>query len=162
MPLFTHWVNEALAWWRKVGERPDGSDIGEVWSDQYQTIEVHDRFTWWLAMQPYLTGGHHQGSTRMPMKEYQDRICDTLDYFGGDTAKGAMGQSHRTGTPAPFQLTGWEVSGQDQFDDVPSNPHRISEREGDSRGYLVTCTTTKWAHLSGYGNGARRPDGTAL
>jgi hypothetical protein len=117
-------------------------------------------------MRPYLTGGHHQGNTRMLCKEYQDRLCDTLDYFGGeagrDTGKGDMGQSVRSGTPRPFALTVFECSAQDQFDDTPGNPHAISELEGDQRGYILTCTTSPWGHLAGYGNGARRPDGTAL
>jgi hypothetical protein len=166
IPLYSHWVNEALAWWKKVGTNPDGSDIGEIWSDEYQTIEVHDRFSWWYAMRYYLTGGHHQGNTRMLMKEYQDRLCDTLDYFGDergrDTGKGDMGQSLRSGTPTPFALTVFECSAQDQFDDTPGNPYAIDELEGDQRGYVLMCTTSPWGHMRGYGNGARRPAGSAL
>jgi hypothetical protein len=166
IPLYTHWMNEALAWWRKVGTNADGSDIGEVWSDEYQTIEVHDRFSWWYAMRYYLSGGHHQGNTRMLCKEYQDRLCDTLDFFGDeddrDTGKGDMGQSVRSGEPRPFALTVFECSAQDQFDDTPSNAHAISEDEGDQRGYILMSTTSPWGHLRGYGNGARRPDGSAL
>jgi hypothetical protein len=157
IPIYTHWMNEALAWW-KTG--------GEVWSDQYQTINITDRFSWWYAMRFYLTGGHHQGNTRMLCKEYQDRLCDTLDYFGDengrDTGKGDMGQSLRTGTARPFALTVFECSAQDQFDDTPTNPDAISEVEGDQRGYILMCTTSRWGHMRGYGNGARRPNGTAL
>ncbi len=40
VPVFTHWVNEALAWWK---------DGGEVWRDAYQSLNVHDRFSWWYA-----------------------------------------------------------------------------------------------------------------
>jgi hypothetical protein len=166
IPLYSHWMNEALAWWKAVGYKPGGGDIGEVWSDEYQTIEVHDRFSWWYAMRYYLTGGHHQGNTRMLCKEYQDRLCDTLDYFGGDTSrdtsKGDMGQSLRTGTPRPFKLTVFECSAQDQFDDTPGNPYAISEDQGDQRGYILMCTTSKWGHMAGYGNGARMPNGAAL
>lgn len=158
IPTWTHWANEAMAFWKKIGTNEDGSDIGEVWTDQYQTIEVHDRFTWWYAMQPYLTGGHHQGNTRMLIKEYQDRICDTLDYFGGRTDKGNMGRSQRHGQ-ADFGMTVYECSGQDQFDDTPKNPYRISEDQGDLRSYLLMCTTSPWAHLAGYGNGGRLPSG---
>jgi hypothetical protein len=163
IPIYSHWMNEALAWWRKVGENADGSDIGEVWSDEYQTIEVHDRFSWWYAMRYYLSGGHHQGNTRMLTKEYQDRLCDTLDYFGDEngrcTGKGDMGQSIRSGEPRPFALTVFECSAQDQFDDTPTNEYAISEDEGDLRGYLLMCTTSPWGHMRGYGNGARMPDG---
>ena len=160
IPIYSHWMNEALAWWKKVGTHPDGSDIGEVWSDEYQTIEVHDRFSWWYAMRYYLSGGHHQGNTQMLCKEYQDRLCDTLDYFGNehgrDTGKGDMGQSLRTGVAKPFALTVFECSAQDQFDG------RTSEEAGDQRGYILMCTTSQWGHLRGYGNGARRPDGRPL
>jgi hypothetical protein len=162
IPVYTHWVNEALAWWKKVGTNADGSDIGEVWSDKYQTIEVHDRFSWWYAMRPYLTGGHHQGNTRMLCKEYQDRLCDTLDFFGGptsrDTGKGDMGRSQRDGD-REFLLTVFECSAQDQFDDTPGNPYAISETEGDQRGYILCCTASPWGGRLSYGNGARMPDG---
>ena len=113
-------------------------------------------------MRPYLTGGHHQGNTRMLLKEYQDRICDTLDYFGGDadraTGKGNMGRSQRNGDHQ-FLLTVYECSAQDQFDDTTTNPYAISEDEGDLRGYVLMCTTSPYGHMAGYGNGARRPDG---
>lgn len=163
IPLWTHWMNEALAWWATNIDPATGENLGEVWTDEYQTIRVHDRFTWWAACQPYLSGGHHQGNTRMLIKEYQDRLCDTLDYFGGDTGKGNMGQSQRSPEgPQPFAMTVFECSGQDQFDDQPGNPHAISEDEGDLRGYLLMCTTSQWAHLSGFGNGARMPDGSVF
>ncbi len=149
VPVYTHWVNEALAWW-KTG--------GEVWTDKYQTINVVDRFTWWQAMAPYLTGGYHQGDTAMAVNDpklYQDKLKDTLDPF--NDGKGRMGLSLRSGTPVPFRLVGFEGTGQGQFDGW------ISEETGDSRGYLITCTTgAGGTGLSGYGNGARRPDGSAL
>lgn len=150
-PLYTHWMNEALAWW-KTG--------GEVWTDRYGSLNVTDRFTWWQAMQPYLTGGHHQGNTTMALTDpglYQAKILDTLDYFGGDTGKGNMGQSHRGGGSRPFALTAFECTAQDQFDG------RCSELDGDRAGYLLMCTTSHTGlPMGGYGNGARRPDGTAL
>lgn len=150
IPLYTHWVNEALAWW-KTG--------GEVWSDQYQTLNVNDRFTWWHAMQPYLTGGYYQGNTttaRTDMQLFQDRIKDTLDPMCGMTGKGTFGQSWRGGTK-PFSLIGFEVTGQDQFDGS------CSEDEGDLVGYLVSCTTSfNGMGMGGYGNGGRQPSGKVL
>lgn len=150
VPIYTHWVNEALAWW-KTG--------GEVWADEHGSLNVMDRFTWWYACRPYLTGGHHQGNTTMARaqpKLYQDKMLDTLDYFGGDTGKGNMGQSLRSGTPQSFKLTVFECTAQDQFNGT------CSEDEGDRVGYQLMCTTGKNAHLSGYGNGARMPDGGTL
>jgi hypothetical protein len=150
VPLYTHWMNEALAWW---------ADKGEQWTDRYGSSWVANRFDWWRVMQPYLTGGHHQGDTQIAKRDpklYQDKLKDTLDPFGGETSKGNMGRSQRGGD-RPFLLTVFECSAQDQFNGV------TTEDEGDLVGYLLMCTTG-WhgAHLGGYGNGARMPDGTAL
>lgn len=141
VPLYTHWVNEAQAWW-KTG--------GEVWTDRFQTLTVRDRFTWWLAMQPYLTGCHHQGDTHMArtnLKLYQDKMRDTTEPF----ADGRMGRSWRNGRDEPFVLTAFESTAQEQFDGS------CGELEGDMIGYVLSAVAT-----GGYGNGARRPDGTAL
>lgn len=152
IPVFTHWVNEALGWW-KTG--------GEVWTyPDGRTINVVDRFTWWQAMAPYLTGGNYQGDGGISLKDpklYQDRICDTLDPFGGDRSKGYMGQSIRTGAAQNYRLNAFESTGQNQFDD------RCSEIDGDLSGFLQMCTVGYGGiALSGYGNGARLVDGWAL
>lgn len=150
VPLYTHWVNEALAWW-KTG--------GEVWSDKYQTVNVRDRFTWWQAMQPYLTGGHHQGDTTLARTDpttYQDKLKDTLNPFCGDNGKGPMGRSKRNGD-RNFLLTVFECTAQDQFDE------RCSEDQGDLTGYLLACTTSfNGQGMGGYGNGARNVNGSVL
>lgn len=155
VPLYTHWVNEALAWWKVVGRRPDGSDIGEVWTDRYQgSVEIANRFDWWRAMRFYLTGGHHQGNTTMARtqsKLYQDKMRDTINPFNGDTSKGNMMQSVRSGTSTNFKLTVYESTAQDQFDG------NCTEALGDQIGYILVC-----AGANGYGNGARRPDGSAF
>lgn len=146
IPLFTHWMNEALAWW-KTG--------GEVWVDQWNPdgFTVRDRFTWWLAMRPYLTGGHHQGDNKMAREDpklYQDKLKDTLDAFHD----GRMGMSRRSGVEIPFQLTGYEETAQNQFD------NECSEDEGDRAGAIILCTTSgTGAGLDGYGNGDRTPEG---
>lgn len=156
VPLYTHWMNEALAWWKVVGHRPDGSDIGEIWTDRYQSVAIANRFDWWRAMRFYLTGGHHQGSTEMARtnpKLYQDKLRDTILPFNGDTSKGNMMQSLRSGVPTNFKLTVYECTAQDQF----GNPDPLcTEALGDQLGYILTC-----AGANGYGNGARRPDGSA-
>jgi len=148
VPLYTHWENEALAWW-KTG--------GEVWTDQFQSINVFDRFTWWNAMQYYLTGGHHQGSNIIAITNpalYQAKLLDTLNPFGGDTGKGNMGQSQRSGTPRNFILTDYEVTAQFQFDAM------CSELQGDESGFLALCPVSNRGYtMGGYGNGARYPNG---
>lgn len=155
IPLYTHWMNEAMAWW-KTG--------GEVWTDpeHWPTgILVDNRFNWWWAMQPYLTGAHHQGDTQAALhqtREVQSSLCDTLDYFAGKKDKGDMGRSHRrVDEGEDFRLNAFEETGQDQFNGV------TDERTGDSVGYALACTRGfNNSHLSGYGNGARMPDGSIL
>jgi hypothetical protein len=147
VPVYTHWANEALAWW-KTG--------GEVWTDQHGSINVHDRFSWWLAMRPYLTGGHHQGNTTMARtdpKLYQDKMKDTLNAFHD----GRMGQSRRSGIEVPFNLVVFECTAQDQFNGD------CSEDEGDQVGYILLCTEgVNGSYPGGYGNGARALDGGVL
>lgn len=146
VPVYTHWVNEAMAWW-KTG--------GEVWTDAYQTINVDNRFSWWLAMQPYLTGGYHQGSNRMAISDpglYQAHVRDTLNPF----TDGRMGHSQRNGS-RNFAFVEMECTAQFQFDGV------TDENQGDLTGYLLTCTLgDSGGVMSGYGNGARMPDGAPL
>lgn len=148
VPVYTHWMNEALAWWKTGGEQ---------WTDRHQSVWIENRFDWWHAMAFYLTGGHHQGNTTMARtdpKLYQDKLCDTLNPFGGDKGKGDMGQSVRRGFAENFRLTVFECTGQDQFDDL------CTEEFGDQIGYILTCAQGR-ASVSGYGNGARRPNGAA-
>lgn len=164
IPLSTHWVNEAGAWWK---------DGGETWTDRYGSLFVHDRFTFWQACAPYLDGLYYQGDThtaRTNPKLFQDRMKDTLDPMSGPTGKGYFGQSVRSGTPRPFALVAWEITGQEQFNVFdPGNPPTTpptggcSEDEGDLDGFLATCATSfNGLGTAGYGNGARRPDGSAL
>ncbi|MES2360067.1 MAG: hypothetical protein V4529_17130 [Gemmatimonadota bacterium] len=148
VPIYTHWIRDAMAWW-KTG--------GETWNDAYQSTFVHDRFSWWTAMQPYLTGGHYQGDTHMARTDpatYQGHIRDTLNPFND----GRMGLSQRNGRNAPFAITNFECSAQDQFDGT------CGEDEGDLVGFIHTCTISDGSGgvMAGYGNGARMPDGKAL
>lgn len=138
IPLGTHWMNEAGAWW-ETGGRPG------------------NRFEWWQLMRNKVLWFHHQGDTQMAKtnpKLYQDKLKDTLDPFGGDTSKGDMGKSGLFGD-IQFGLTVFECSAQDQFNGV------TTEDEGDLIGYILCCTNGR-AHVSGYGNGARATNGEAL
>lgn len=153
VPVYTHWINEAMAWWYDDGR----GTVGQWWEDDHQRIFVNDRFSWWRACAPYLTGAHHQGNTTMARTDptqYQGRQRDTLNAF----VDGRMGQSIRTGVAENFRLDEFECTAQDQFDG------NCTEDEGDLVGYILTCTKADGfaAGMSGYGNGARRPDGTAL
>lgn len=148
IPVYTHWINDAMAWW-KTG--------GEVWTDEYQSVNVFDRFSWWQAMAPYLTGGHYQGDVtlaRTDPETYQGKIRDTLNNF----VNGRMGQSRRLGFSENFRMTNFECTAQDQFNGD------CDENEGDKIGYILTCTKADGyvAGLSGYGNGCRYPDGSVV
>lgn len=141
VPLGTHWVNEAGGWWQTGGSP--------------QNPNVTDRFSWWQRMRNRVLWFHHQGDVDMAIPEYQAKLVDTLDPFGD----GRMGTSGLFGD-RPFGLTIFECSAQGQFGTETRAPW-ITEDEGDLRGYLLCCTLAASA-VSGYGNGARMPDGTPL
>lgn len=182
VPVYTHWVNDAMAWWYDDGR----GTVGQTWTDpKYWPggIFVNDRFSWWRCMGPMLTGGHYQGNTtlaRIDPGTYQGKIRDTLNNF----VNGNMGQSTRRGFPEDFRITCFENTAQDQFDNginqyVVTGPNNAPyegcpvgtvvgkpcpELEGDTVGWVLSCTKADGfqAGMGGYGNGARRPDGTAL
>lgn len=151
VPLYTHWVRDAMAWW---------ADGGEVWSDQYQTLDVYNRFTWWQAMQPYLTGGHVQGDTnaaRTRTLDWQNMVLDSLNPFQGNNDKGAVGQSLRSGSPKPFALIISEYNEQDAFNGI------ITEQQGDAVGFaLMGVRAFNGAYANGYYNGGSWPSGDYL
>lgn len=115
-----------------------------AWNDPF------NRFQWWKDQQNKLLWFHHQGDVDIDIGLYQAKLVDTLDHFGD----GSMGRSGLFGN-RPFGLVVYECSAQKQFD------LRCSEDEGDLRGFLLCCTRSK-GQIDGYGNGARRPDGTVL
>ena len=78
---------------------------------------------------------------RSDPKLYQDKMKDTLNPFNGDNSKGAMGRSQRDGRDAPFLLTVFECTGQDQFDGGGHADRICSEDEGDQVGQILTCCT---------------------
>lgn len=151
--LGSHWMNEAGGWW--------SSD--PALRTQYPWVV--DRFTWWQAMRNILVWFHHQGPTHYQpgnrpfnqvtdwgVPEYQAKLCDTMNPFGD----GRMGTSGLFGD-RPYSLVIYENSAQAQFND----PVGVGEDVSDARSYLLCCTKAK-TFVGGYGNGGRRPDGTAL
>jgi hypothetical protein len=137
IPVATHWMNDAGGWWEDDGKQ--------------------DRFSWWREMRGHLSGVHLQLSTPAAggtMANYQEAIRLVVDPFAGDTGRGVTGRSGLFGD-RPYFCTMFEISGQDQFDGV------TTEDLGDLVGYLTMCTRSKMP-VSGYGNGARRPDGSPL
>lgn len=133
----------------KVG--PHDIPLGTHWVNEAGAWnDPFDRFQWWKDQRNKLTWFHHQGDVDISVPEYQAKLVDTLDPFGN----GRMGRSGLFGD-RPFGLVIYECSAQKQFN------LQCSEEEGDQRGYLLCCTRAA-AIVSGYGNGARRADGSVL
>lgn len=140
-------IIDMFADWTTPREIPLGTHwVNEAgaWNDPF------DRFQWWKDQKGKQLWFHHQGDTTMPVDEYQAKLCDTLNPFGD----GRMGTSGLFGD-RPYSLVVYECSAQSQFDLM------MSEDEGDLRGYLLCCTKAA-SYVGGYGNGARRPDGSVL
>lgn len=134
IPIGTHWMNEAGAWWKT--NDTDG--------------RPRNRFEWWQWCRGRISFFHHQGSTTIDIPLYQAKLVDTLAPFGD----GRMGTSGLFGD-IPFKLVAFECSAQNQFD------QKTTEAEGDLRSYLLCCT--KGGHgVQGYGNGCRSPEGFTL
>lgn len=126
--------------------RPHDVLIGTHWLNEAGAWNnPMDRFKWWQHQSGKLTWFHHQGDVNMDIPLYQAKIVDTLNPFGDG----------RMGAPNTFALVNYEYAAQSQFD------LRASEDEGNLRGYLLSCTKAA-SHVGGYGNGARRPDGSIL
>lgn len=120
------------------------NEAGGWWADG------GNRFDWWKAQRNKLSWFHHQGDVNLSIPDYQAKLVDTLNPFGD----GRMGTSGLFGD-RPFGLVVYECSAQNQFDE------QCSEDEGDARGFLLCCTKAR-TQVSGYGNGARRQDGSWL
>jgi hypothetical protein len=143
IPVGTHWVNEAGAWWQTGG------------SPKYP--HVVDRFSWWREMKGFLSFFYHQGDVQIDIPTYQAKLVDTLNPFGGDTGKGDMGTSGLFGD-RPYSLIVYECSAQAQFD--VDKAYYLTQAQGDQRSYYLTCTHAR-SHAGGYGNGGGYPDGSA-
>ncbi len=165
IPLYSHWVNHAGAWWYDDGH----GTVGQDWTDAYGTIFVNDRFTWWRACSPYLTGLYYQGDTHLARTnptEFQGRMRDTLNPFNGTGGHWPMGRCQRHHDGRPLAFVPYELTGQEQFNEPqPDGTGGCGETEGDQVGLIMASCTADGlpdAYVAGYGNGARRADGTAL
>jgi hypothetical protein len=126
--------------------RPHDIPIGTHWLNEAGAWNFPmDRFKWWQSQRGKLRWFHHQGDVNMDIPLYQAKLVDTLQPFGDG----------RMGAPGEFALVIYECSAQAQFD------LQMSEDVGNQRGFLLCCTAAS-SHVGGYGNGARRPDGSVL
>lgn len=131
---------------------PLGIPLGTHWANSESGAwnDPYDRFKWWKDQRGKLSWFHHQGDVHLDIPTYQAKLVDTLQPFGD----GRMGTSGLFGD-RPYGLIVYECSAQAQFD------LEMSEDDGDLRGYLLCCTKAA-STPSGYGNGARQPDGSIL
>lgn len=105
------------------------------------------RFGFYDDLGADIDGLNYQGDPAWSIQELQARMVDTLWQFG----------TQRWG----HKLRAFELVAETQF----THDHP-DEDEGNQIGYLACCTVDNVKHtdakLWGFGNGARRPDGTAL
>lgn len=140
IPIGTHWINHAGGWW---------SESDPYYQNADGTPAPDARFRWWNRQVNKVRYFHHQGDTNMVIPEYQARLVDTLQPFGDG----------RMGAPNTFSLVIYEYTAQAQFD--VDRDYYQTEDQGDQRGFYLACTVAA-SHVGGYGNGARRVDGTWL
>jgi hypothetical protein len=105
------------------------------------------RFGFWEDLGDDVDGINYQTDPQWNMRDTQDRVIDTLWHFG------------QAGNRWKFRFD------EDQAARMWDNDHP-DEDEVNARGYCAMCTTDDVRHTDakvwGYGNGARRPDGTVL
>jgi len=86
------------------------------------------------------------------------RITDGLDRLapGGMYGLGDSGRGH------PIDYVVWETIATCQFGNLPDGDGRLADEDlGNLKGYECTCAPGLMT-VKGFGNGARRPDGTPL
>jgi hypothetical protein len=94
------------------------------------------------------------------------RITDGLDRLAPGGLWG-LGHSGRFITPEepdghPIDYVVWETVATQQFNNLQDGDGRVSDEDtGNCKGYQCTCSPGQLV-VRGFGNGARRPDGTAL
>ncbi len=105
------------------------------------------RFGYWQDLGDDVNGCDYQSYPDWTMTELQDRMVDTLWQFGQE------GNRHKLRCDEDQATYMWENQRPDELD-------------ADTRGYFACCTVDDVKHTDarvwGYGNGARRPNGTTL
>lgn len=139
--------------WRQFGQYAHAAGIS-AWlhfsphvTAWFADKDPRGRFGFYDDLMGDVDGIDYQGISTWDPKERQDRTVDTLWQFGEGGNR--------------YKFRYYEDCATDQFDnDQPD------ETTGDQRGYINCCTIddVKWtdAKVWGFGNGARRPDGTSL
>lgn len=112
-------------------------------------IGAPDRRQWWNLWRYKLTGLCYQNNPSWEIKDAQDRYKDTTDNPG----EGFVGTD--SGFGHPFDFVAFETQLEEAFGDNAS----LDENDLDQFGYLSLCTAGG-VPVMGFGNGARRPDGS--
>jgi hypothetical protein len=131
--IIDHFADRLVSLGKKLGTHWMNAE-GGAWNDPY------DRVRWWrVENRDKLQFWHDQGDVDHPIDLYQAKLVDKVWPLEGTDAK----------------LVVYECSAQAQFD------LRCTEDQGDLKSYLLLCTKVA-VPFGGYGNGARRPDGSSL
>lgn len=133
IPVGVHWVNDANAWF-------DDFRGGVNMTPPEHRSGLKDRFDFWRYCAGKVQWTHFQGDVYSPIDDYQDGLKRVMDDLPNGT-----------------QVSIYEPRAQSQF----NGEH--AEVIGDAMGFYCLCVVDKHGrHVGGYGNGGRRPDGTAL
>lgn len=113
-----------------------------------------DRFSFWDALGTDVNGINYQTDPSWNNKDTQDRLVDTLWWFGQRGNIWKLRFDEDQASPE------WNTYG-------PNGPSGISYPEyANQRGFLACCTIDDVRHTDakvwGYGNGGRMPDGSWL
>jgi hypothetical protein len=114
----------------------------------------HDRFSFWDALGTDVDGLNYQTFPEWSMRETQDRIVDTLWWFG------------QRGNIWKFRMDEDQASPEwDNFGPAPY-PTLSYPEYANQRGFIMCCTIDDVRHTDakvwGYGNGGRNIDGSPL
>lgn len=137
VPVYVHFSTHYTSW-----QSNDGTE------DRWQFWRRHNpKNAGWANYMGPLRGLKYQSDPSWSFNEMQGRIGDTTN----------RPQSEEVGWGHEFNFVAWETFAYAQFESV-SGPN---EADGDQAGFITSCTPGV-ASVAGYGNGGRRPDGSAL
>jgi len=123
------------------------------WQENWQTPGE-----WWWDNVGKVDGCIYQCDPSWSAGMMAARTTDCLDRLapGGLWGLGDSGRGH------PFDLVVWETVATNQFNNGVDGDGRVSNEDtGNLKGYECLCSPGRMT-VRGYGNGGRRPDGSAL
>jgi hypothetical protein len=168
--LWNRTAPDAITIWRHIGDRCHAQQKS-CWlhfsphvTSWFQDGDPRGRFGFYDDLGASIDGINYQGDSRWTSQDSADRAVDTLWQFG------QSGNRHKFRFFEDVAILQFDGGSQTGFppdyatDDPRGAP--VTPDDGDCRGWYLACTTDNAhgtdAKVWGYGNGARRPDGTRL